>query len=88
MLSFRPEFHHDEYHHGRAPAGRSVVGPAVTVGQDEEGEPTVVCYLDPLHAETIDDRDVVRRFTIDEARAFAAALRHAARQCERTAGLR
>lgn len=87
MLIIRPEAHNQEYHHGRAPAGRSVVGPEIYVDVIDEGL-DVTLGLDPLPAETFDDRNVARTLTPFEARELAAMLNHAADQADRRAGLR
>lgn len=87
-MHISPEQHRTEYHHGRAPAGRSAgSGPLISVELTDE-YPTIDLVLDPLPAETFDDRDVTRTLTADEARDLAAMLWHKAEMADRRAGLR
>lgn len=87
MLYLRPDSHSSEYQHGRAPAGRSAVGPTIATDVGPDGEWTVVLALDPLPAETFDDRDIDRTLTPAEARELAAMLWHHADAADRRAGL-
>lgn len=84
MLTLRPEYDSSEYQHGRAPDGRSAVdGPRISVEAHPDGEQLVCLNLEPHVGETIDDRDIDRNLTPDEARALAAVLRHYADEVER-----
>lgn len=87
-MHIRPDYHKDEYGHGRAPAGRhDGFGPEISVEQEEDGS-GVTIILDPLPAETFDDRDVSRTLTSPEARELAAMLWHHAEEADRRMGLR
>jgi len=87
MLYIRPDAHNQEWFHGRAPAGRSAsTGPTISVDVDEEGGVSL-CF-EPCPLETIDDRDIDRTLTPDEAREVAAMLWHQADAADRRAGLR
>jgi len=81
-MHLRPSYHTGEYGYGRAPAGRSAAGPEITVEREDEG-PGVTLTLEPLPAETFDDRDVNRTLTPNEARELAAMLWHHANEQER-----
>lgn len=87
MLRLTPEYTRDEYHYGRAPDGYVAGhGPNITVEHDGDGY--VSLTLDPLPKETFDDHPICRSLTSEEARELAAALRHYARESDRSAGLR
>lgn len=81
-MHLRPSYHAGEYSYGRAPAGRSTAGPELTVAREDDGS-GVTLTLEPLPAETFDDRDVIRTLTPDEARELAAMLWHHANEQER-----
>lgn len=86
-MHMRLESTRDDYQYGRAPAGRSVTGPEITVEQEEDG-PGINLILDPGHAETLDDRDIIRGLTSAEARELAGMLWHHAEEADRRMGLR
>lgn len=82
-----PDSLRSEWHHGRAPSGRSPgFGPLISVELDDELGVRVT--IEPVAAETFDDRDVDRTLTADEARDLAAMLWHKAEMADRRAGLR
>ena len=70
MIALRPESH-------RCNGKR----PEIVVGLTDEGGVCLTVEAGPL--ETLDDRDLDRYLTADEARALAAMLNHYANESER-----